>query len=75
MGIPRLGPLRLRLAADVLDVYGELDGSSLGSAGWERGIEGGNVCFGGSNREGRGIIPGSKLDGLRWLRKLPSGQR
>ena len=69
VGIPRLGSLRLGFVAGVGDVYGELGGSSLGSVGWERGIEGVNVRLEGANCEGRGIIPGSKVSGLRWLRK------
>ena len=69
MGIPRLGSLRLGFAVGVGDVYGELDVSSLGSVGWERGIEGVNVRLEGANREGWDIIPGSKVSGLRWLRK------
>ena len=55
MGIPRLGLLRLGFVAGVGDVYGELEGYSLGSAGLERGIEGVNVRLEGANREGRGI--------------------
>ena len=55
MGIPRLGLLCLGFGAGVRDVYGELDVSSLGSVGWERGIEGVNVRLEGSNCEGRGI--------------------
>lgn len=69
MGIPRLGSLGLGFGAGVGDVYGELEGPSLGSVGLERGIEGVNVRLEGANCEGRGIIPGSKVSGLRWLRK------